>query len=216
MNWNDLLKIADEAGFTPLPVGEYHVVVDKALAKQAQTGKDMINVTFRVLTGPQQDKTCLNNFVLSPESPNAVGFFFRHMAALGIPMEFFTTNPPMANVAAALVGRQCLIEITHREFGGQVRDNVDKIKPVTGAPVPGPFGNAGGPVPAPTPVPAATPAPAYIQPAAPTPQAAPAAPAPAPAAVPQPAPAAVPAVTQAVVSQQQTAPAHNTAPDLPF
>ncbi len=208
MNWGDLLKIADEAGFTPVPVGEYLVVVDKAEAKQAQTGKDMIKVVFRVIAGPCTNRTVFNNFVLSPESPNAVGFFFRHMAALGLDIKFFEGNPPLSHVAAALVGKQCLIEVTHREFGGAMRDNVDKIKPASG-PVAGPFAAAGPPVPAPV-----SPQ-AYVQPAAsapaPAPQVTPSAPAPQPAAVPQPAPVSVPVETQAVVSQQQTAP-----PALPF
>src|SRR5512146_1057428 len=101
MNWDDLLKIADGAGFPPLPVGEYLVVVDKAEAKQSQTGKDMIKVVFRVVAGPSANRTIFNNFVLSPESPNAVGFFFRHMTAMGLDIEFFKSNPPLAHVAAA-------------------------------------------------------------------------------------------------------------------
>ena len=92
-NWNDLMKVADEAGFTPLPVGEYDVIVATSEAKQTSTGKDSIVVNFQVTSGPMMNRRIRNQFTISPDNANAIGFFFRHMACLGIPREWFAQGP---------------------------------------------------------------------------------------------------------------------------
>lgn len=177
--WNDLLKVADEAGFTPLPIGDYDVIVAEATVKGTNGGKDSIVVQFQVTTGPQQGRKIRNQFTISPENPNAVGFFFRHMAALGLPREYFAQSPTLPQVAQALLNRPCRIKVSHREWSGQVRDNVDAINPAqpTGFVVPGMTPGVAAPaVPAipNAPVVPPNPQPAYV----PTPAAPPAPPAP--------------------------------------
>lgn len=170
-NWDDLLGVAAEAGFTVLPVGEYHVVVDSAEAAKTQNGKDQIKVKFRVASGPYQGKgPIFNNFVISPENANAMSFFFQHMAVFGITDEYLKQNrPSIAQLAGFLVGRQANIVISHREWQGQTRMNVDKIMKVS------PGVGTAPPVPATPAAPAAPAAP--ISPAAPAAPSAPAAPA---------------------------------------
>lgn len=202
--WGDLLKVADEAGFTPLPIGEYDVIVASAEVKATQSGKDSIVVYFQVTTGPQQGRKIRNQFTISPDNPNAVGFFFRHMTAIGLTREYFAQTPPptMHHVAANLVNRPCRIKVSHREWGGTMRDNVDSIMPagvlmpqgpqVPQAPQGAPIQAAPVPSVPGTPVvnavPAAPAAPQVPQaPAAPATPVAPAVPAP----VAQPAPVAV-------------------------
>lgn len=160
--WGDLLKVADEAGFTLLPIGEYDVIVASADVKATQAGKDSIVVFFQVTTGPHQGKKIRNQFTISPDNPNAVGFFFRHMSAIGLPREYFAQSPPpsLPNVAQALLNRPCRIKVTHREWGGTMRDNVDAImSATTAAPtVPGTPQVPGAPQAAPVPTVPATPA----------------------------------------------------------
>jgi hypothetical protein len=236
--FDDLLKIADEAGFTPLPIGEYDVMVASAEAKTTNQGKDAIKVQFQVLSGPCAGRKIFNQFTISPENPNAVGFFFRHMEALGLPREYFAQNPSLQHIAQTLLNRQCHIKVDHREWNGQTRDNVSAITRVnTGQQVPGqdPAPAFAGsampqptvPTPAPQAPPMAPPAPAVptvpvmapppangastpVLPAAPTPTASPVA---APQA-PTP-PVAAPAVPPAAPAPEGS-PAGTVPPELPF
>lgn len=194
-NWEDLLGVAAEAGFTVLPVGEYHVVVDSAEAAKTQNGKDQIKAKFKVASGPYQGKgPIFNNFVISPENANAMSFFFQHLAVFGITDEYLKQNrPTVAQIAGFLVGRQCNVIISHRDWQGQTRMQVDKITKVNpnGVPAAPTVPTAPVAAPAPSPAPAAPVAPAPA-PAAPPVAAPPAAPA-APAAPSVPAPPAAPA-----------------------
>jgi len=145
-NWSDLQKAADDAGFTPVPDGPYDLEIAKATAKKTSGGKDQIEVQFKILSGPNEGRLVFNNFVISPESANALGFFFRDMAALGLTREYFASNPKVEAVATALQGRRCHAEIGHREWGGTTRNDVKKITPPTGGvqapPTPGVLGGA--------------------------------------------------------------------------
>ena len=128
VNWDDLLKVAGESGLTPPPIGEYDVVIDKTEAKKSSTNKDMIKVWFRITSGPNQGRGgIINQFTLSPENPTALGFWFRDMDTLGLTEDYFKGHPSIAQIANDLVGRTCRIRLGHREFGGQMQANVERI-----------------------------------------------------------------------------------------
>lgn len=172
INWLDLQKAAGDAAFTPLPNDVYDVFVDEAEATKTSTDKDMIKVKFKVQNGPHEGRGIFNQFVISPDSANALAFFFRHMAALGLDEAFFAANPPLQHVAATLVGRACRIKVSTREYQGQDRNQVDQVLP----PTPGTATTA---PPAPTQMPTVPPTPAPAPTAtAPTPTAPPVTPAP--------------------------------------
>ena len=147
VNWKDLQKAAGDAGFDPLPVGFYDVIVDTAEATQSGSGKDMIKTTFRVEGGPFDGKKVFNQFVISPENANALAFFFRHMAAMGLNDAFFAAEPRTEQVASALIGRRARIKVSIRQWNEQDRNNVDQVLPPQGgapaaptlsaAPIPG-------------------------------------------------------------------------------
>jgi len=129
INWKDLQQAAGDAAFTPVPNGVYDTFVDTAEATQSSTGKDMIKVQFKIQNGPHEGRRVFNQFVISPDSANALAFFFRHMAALGLDEAFFAANPPLDHVAATLVGRTCRIKIGTREYQGQDRNEVQSVLP---------------------------------------------------------------------------------------
>jgi hypothetical protein len=133
-NFADLLKAAQDAGFSNCPPGTYDVQVVKAEAKTTASGKDMLVVTYQIVGGPHGGRKVPNNFVISPENANALGFFFRHMAAMGLDTQFFAANPSPQQVASALVGRNCRIEVGTRTWNGEEREDVKKVMaPTTGA-----------------------------------------------------------------------------------
>lgn len=134
VNWADLTKAAGDAGFDPIPASIYDVIVDEASATQSSNGKDMIKATFKVEGGPHDTRKIFNQFVISPDSPNGLAFFFRHMAVLGLKEDFFATNPTTEAVAAAIVGKRCRVKVSIRQWNEQDRNQVDSVlPPVAGA-----------------------------------------------------------------------------------
>ena len=138
INWAELQQAAGEAGFDAVPAGMYDVIVDTASTKAASSGKNMIVVRFKIENGPEAGKSVFNQFVLSPENANALAFFFRHMAAMGLSEAYFQSNPPLERVAADLTGRRCRIQVSIREWNGSDRNNVDSVAPPAGGPAAAP------------------------------------------------------------------------------
>jgi hypothetical protein len=150
IDWNTLLETAGSGSFEPLPPSEYEVEVEKAEAKKAsQSGKTMFVVTFKVTTGPYANRKLWNNYVVSPESEGAMGFFFRHMKAFGLNAEFFKGNPHEDTVAAALVGKKVKLEVGQRTWQGEIKNDVKNTKPSTAVAT----GSAAPPPPPPAPIP---------------------------------------------------------------
>lgn len=217
INFGQVLQDAKSASFEALPIGDYDVEVTKAEAVTSSNGRPMIKTTFKVIVGPHTNRQVINNFVLSVDSPVALSIFFRHMKCFGLDDQFFAalgsagTLDPAAN---AMVGRRVRLTLGQREWNGEQRNEVNQVKPYTGAPggtggpAAGPQGFTGVPSPGPaaygatpTPAPAPTPSPA---------------PAPVPAATtPQPTPVAQPAAVSAPDGPAQTSPSADTPPAPP-
>lgn len=126
----DLQKVADEAGFALVPNGTYQAVIAKgAKVKKSSNDKEMISVAFDLLPGQPAKGKVFTQFVLSPENPAALGFFFRHMEALGLNREYFASNPSLDQVATALEGRSATIEVSTRKWNDTDRNEVKSIKP---------------------------------------------------------------------------------------
>jgi hypothetical protein len=185
-SWADLIKDASASGasFDPLPDGVYDLKVVEASTATTAKGKTMYKVKAEVQTGPHARRLLWDNLVVSPESPNAMAFFFRKLKAIGLGHEFFSTEPTDAAIVAALSGRVFRGKVGSRTYNDKTSNEIQEYLPATqgglpaGAVAPGaPAPAAAAPVAAP---PAAAPAPA------PAPQGFPQA----PAAAPAPAPAA--------------------------
>jgi hypothetical protein len=144
VNWNDLRKNADmSGGFALLDAGTYNFVVAKATAKQTGTGKDKVSAIMKVEDGPKQNATAFKDFILSPDSPGALGIFFRELDAMGLGSEFFATISPDAGLdplAAALAGRRCVGEVTIETFNGRQQNKIKISAPLNGAQPPLPSG----------------------------------------------------------------------------
>ena len=78
LNWGDLVKDAGETGsYEPLPDGDYDLVVQEAVAKTSQSGKTMFALKAQVQNGAHAKRLVWDNLVVTPESPAALGMFFR-------------------------------------------------------------------------------------------------------------------------------------------
>lgn len=176
IDFNRAIQDAKGASFEALPIGDYDVEVAKTEAVTSSNNKPMIKTTFRVVSGPYEKRPIISQFVLSVENPQAVAIFFRHMKAFGLTEEWFASLGQQASlgpVADALLGRRARLTLGHREWQGEMRNEVKSVKPYTGAPPVAPVGPtapgaggpvAPGPVTGPAPLPPAPPVGAQIQP----------------------------------------------------
>lgn len=171
-NFGDLMKEAEDA-FRPISVGDHVAEIIKSVATKSGNGKPMIKCTMRVVNGPDAGRNFYNNFTLTTDNPKAMGMFFRNMAVLGLPKEYFLQNPSMEQIAADLMGRHALWTIAHREWNGATQEDVKGIKAVTGFGA-GPSPSAGPSAGPSVPSPAASPS----VPSIPTPTASPSVPTP--------------------------------------
>lgn len=205
VNFADLLNEAGPDG-GEIPDGVYDAQVEQAEAKIASTGKPMVVARFRILTGPHANRVVVNNFVISQGNPNALRFFFQHMAVFGMNRDYFSTpGLQLEQVALNLIGRQARLTLGTKDG----RQNVNRVEPVPGGAL------SAAPTPQVAAPQVAPPAPAinYTQVGAP-----PLVPAAAPAVQPQvltPNPVLVqepaPAVQPIAAPQQPAAP-----PEIPF
>lgn len=202
INWGALMQGVAEA-LQPVPKGAYEVVVTKCDPKTSSTNKAMWAMQLTIEGGPHNGRVIFNNLTLTTDNPMALRMFFVNMNALGLDATFFNSSPTPQQIANALVGKRARVEIDHRDFQGQKRENVKRLMPATGifstgAGVPMPAGGPGVPGASPTPSPVVPPSPVPTPPVAtpsvpapqPVPAAPPATPAPVESTIPIPAPQA--------------------------
>lgn len=134
IDWASLSKQA-AAAFDPVPAGDYNATITECTATTASTGKPMLKAKFRINGGPHDGRIVFNNFTITADNPNAMGFFFRHMKALGLDADFFATSPSMPKVADAMAGRPATITVGIRQYQGQDQNELKTIKPGGSGPV---------------------------------------------------------------------------------
>ncbi len=125
LNWGDLVKDAGEVGsYEPLPDGDYDLQVLEAIAKVAQSGKTMFAIKAQVTAGAHAKRFVWDNLVVTPDSPAALGMFFRKMTALGLGREFFASNPTNAQIEAALKNRTFRAQVGSRTWNGSKKNEI--------------------------------------------------------------------------------------------
>lgn len=145
-----LQQVAKESGFTVLDAATYRMKVTKASAEKSKNGgKDMLKTTLSVSAGPMAGKgSVINYFVISPESPAALHFFFMHMEAFGLDEAYFgQPGLTMEQAAKDLLNREAMVELTIGQYQGNDKNEVGKITRVTDGPSTAPAVNAGPGVP---------------------------------------------------------------------
>jgi hypothetical protein len=139
LNWGDLVKDAGDVGsYEPLPDGDYDLVVLEVEAKTSQSGKTMFSLKAQVTGGAHNKRLIWDNLVVTPDSPAALGMFFRKMGALGLGREFFASSPSNAQIEAAAKGRAFRAQIGSRTWQGQKKNEIKMYytAPTAGTPAP--------------------------------------------------------------------------------
>jgi hypothetical protein len=170
MDWAARKKIAAEApSFALLDPGVYSFIVKEKPTAKDRNGWPSYTINPSVEAGPRANARVFHTFYTT-EKPGGMRFFFESLKALGIPEEFFDSNPSDEQVIAALHGKRFTAEVTHEDYNGKPQQRLGKFAPAVGVAAAAGTPAAGGPG-----VPAAAPA-AQFAPAAPVAPAAPAQP----------------------------------------
>ena len=132
-SFKQLQEQAKESGIgEPIPPGRYTVKAIEATAEKTKDGsKDKITVKFSVVSGPHANRKVFNQYVVSPDDNNALAFFFRHMAAFGLGADFFSAEPTMQQVAAALVNQIVDVDVIIDNYGGEDRNKIKNTFPAS-------------------------------------------------------------------------------------
>lgn len=147
VDFGSLMASMGEALSVTIPVGDYDVFVKSADAVQSSGGKPMIKCMFVIENGPQAGRGITNNFTISTENPNALRYFFQHMAAMGLDRAYFTGGPSLDSAASALVNRRCRVTVGQHMYNEQWQSDVKKVMPPLGGAGAVPQGVGGGAVP---------------------------------------------------------------------
>lgn len=140
LGWDSLLAAAGDAGkaFEPLDDAAYNFVITKPEIGQSKTGKKSIGITAIVESGPHAKRRVWHTWYISPESANALAYFFREMAVLGLDQEFWAGNPSDEKIIAGLNNRRFVGTTKVEEYNGKKKNVIDSFA----APVGAAFGNA--------------------------------------------------------------------------
>lgn len=130
--WKTLRENAEIPNNDPVPAGTYEAREDGTTFRPTATGKNMFMTTFVITAGPLAGRKVWNNFVVSPESPKAMGFFFKDMAALGADDAFFETEPTNEAICARIAGANVTITVRLQKDDPS-RNEVARIAPAGGA-----------------------------------------------------------------------------------
>lgn len=136
-NFKDLLAQAKTASFEALPIGNYDVEIHEATAVTSSTQKPMIKIKAKVFTGPHTKRTVMTQFTLSVDNAIALNIFFRNLRAFGLTDEWLTAiggAQDLTPIAQALVGRKATFKLKQKTWQGELRNEVEGVFPLSGAP----------------------------------------------------------------------------------
>lgn len=131
LNFKELLGNAETQKV--IPANDYDAVVDRVDVRESGKGKTMFAVMFKVEGGPNNGAPVWTNLTISPESPVALGIFFRQMAALGLDADYFAADPLPTKVAEDLKGALAKIKVEVGEWQGAPKNEVKSIRARAGA-----------------------------------------------------------------------------------
>lgn len=118
VNWS---QVED---FQALPAGEYACRLSGAeyVEESKSSGQPYYALTFTVDEGQYQNRKLFKNQSMSPD---ALPFMKQTLKALG--QEQLSDDDDLDVVFAQLVGNECRLKVSQREYQGEMRNNVDRV-----------------------------------------------------------------------------------------
>lgn len=143
--YGDLLKAADDEGLSVCPPGTYDVKVYKAEAGTTSKGNKMFTLVYEIVAGPNAGRRVKNWMAMTPDYPGLLKKWFREMAAMGLPREYWESEPADGKVCADLTNRMCRIEVgVRKDRDGEDTEDIKKIMPPVGGAQPAPAASSLG------------------------------------------------------------------------
>ncbi len=111
----------EDNDFSPLPAGEYEVNLFDFEKKESSTGKPMFKLTMKVAEGEHEGRQIFTNLVITPKAlwkvKEALEAFGKEVPKAAIEVDF-----------EELLGRRAVAVVGHREYNGNIYDDVKKLK----------------------------------------------------------------------------------------
>jgi len=147
VNWADVIEEAKSGGggsFELIPDGDYDLRATDVTASTTQNGKAMYTIEATIEGGPHNSRKVWDRLIVSPENGRAMGFFFRKMAALGAPVQFFQNSPTDDQIVNQIKGNAFRGKIGKgKEFNNKIPNEIKEYYPaatgLTGPPAQGGF-----------------------------------------------------------------------------
>jgi hypothetical protein len=123
---------------SPVPVGDYDAVVEKAEYAPTKAGKHMAKVQFKIESAyqPENEEKGVNRLIFEnlPFTQEA-GFRVKSFAQeSGIELPMMVNKGVVEEWCAGIVGVKVGISIKHREYNGSMQASVSKFFPYQNAP----------------------------------------------------------------------------------
>ena len=121
VNWSDVIEEAKSGGggFEPIPDGDYDLLITGATASLTQSEKPMYTIETTVQGGPSNGRKIWDRLIVSADNGRAMGFFFRKMKAIGLPIEFFQGQPTDEQITQALMHRTFRAKVVKSSYNGK-------------------------------------------------------------------------------------------------
>lgn len=126
INWQSELDKVEE-GTKPIAEGTHNFrIVEAKPTKASSSGNSMIRLSAKVEGGPDDGKIAFVNLVFPFDNPRAMKMTLRRLGGLGVSAELLKAeNPSIEQIAAKLIGRLAGGTVTHREWNGELQNDVD-------------------------------------------------------------------------------------------
>jgi len=126
INWGSELDKVDEATKPISEGGHTFRIVEAKPTKASSSGNPMIRLSAKVEGGPDDGKVAYVNLVFPFDNPRAMKMTLRRLNGLGVSADLLKAeNPSIEQIAAKLIGRSAGGTVTHREWNGEVQNDVD-------------------------------------------------------------------------------------------
>jgi hypothetical protein len=136
IDWNKELDKVDEAT-RPIAEGEHTFKIIDATATVSSTGNRMIRTTVKVEEpDPDAGKTAIVNLVFTFDNPRGMKMTIRRLKNIGVSEESLKAeNLTIEQIAQRIVGQVAQGKVAHREWNGEMQNDVDFVKSgVSGVP----------------------------------------------------------------------------------
>lgn len=133
--WNEMLESSEDDGYRRVPDGWYDCVIKSAEAGKTSNGYEKIDARFVVESGPYAGSSLFKGFVLTPDKPGGLKFFFRHLGVLGVTRDYIKAQQPtIEQLAVTVVDRRAQVLVGTRVWNDQERAEVKDLKALVGEP----------------------------------------------------------------------------------